>query len=186
MRKVLRILQISIIFIVAFAVNSNAASINLLTDTDEINAGEEINITVKADRTIETTTFYLKYDNTKLEFKESQTEKTIVKDYPEEGVLRVVYLDTQLEGTTELRFKFKAKKNVSEIAEISITNFTVQLIDDSTVYTAANLEQSTFDTSIMINQKQILTTGMKIALIVVGALIVLLIIVNIIHKKEAK
>lgn len=184
--KIIKILHITILLIITIAINSKAVSFNLSTDIKDIKTEEEIIIKIQTDKNIETTTFYLKYDNTKLQFLENLTKNTFIKDYPEDGILRVVYLDTTQQGEKELNFKFKAKTDAKDNIMLSVTNLTIQFINDSTVYTKENLEQGSFDTSVNISKKTIFTPGIRNAFIVVFILLILLIIVNIINKKEKK
>ena len=119
-----------------------------------------------------------------MEFIENLTEKTIIKDYPEEGILRVVYLDPTLQGESELDFRFKVRENSKENVTISITNLTIQFINDSIVYTDENLDESTFETSIKVERKNLFTPGIWNAFIAVGILLILLVTIKSIHKKE--
>lgn len=181
---VIKIIKISIILIMSITINSNATSLNLSTNLEKTKVEDEIIVKAKTDKNIETATFYLKYDSTKLEFIENLTEKTIIKDYPEEGILRVVYLDPTLQGESELDFRFKVRENSKENVTISITNLTIQFINDSIVYTEENLDESTFETSIKVERKNLFTPGIWNAFIAVGILLILLVTIKSIHKKE--
>jgi hypothetical protein len=184
--RVFKIIKLLILLVILYSTQSYASSFNVSTDVNEIKTDEDVVLNINTDKNIEAITFYLKYDSTKLEFIDSLTRKTIVKDYPEEGILRVVYLDTTLIGTTDLRFKFRARENAKDDTKLSIENLTLQFIDDATVYTNSNLEQSTFENTINIKRVFKITTGIKIAIIVIVILLVLLILVTIESKRVKK
>ena len=175
--KIISIAILLIIMLMAFSVNVNAASFNISTNEKQIKSGNEVIVNINTDANMETATFYIKYDNMKLDFVETKSTNVNVKDYPEEGTLRVVYLDMALKGTDELRFKFKAKDNAKENAEFSITNLTVQFVNDSNIYTDSNLKDSKLNVSIDI-QQSLITNGIIIALIAVAVLLILLVIVS--------
>lgn len=184
--KVLKVLQFLILFAILYSTQSNATSLNLSTNSNEVKANEDVIFKINTDKDIEATTFFLKYDSTKLKFEECTTPKIIAKDYPEEGILRVIYIDTALEGTSEICLNFKARENVNDTTQISITNLTLQFLNDSTVYTEKNLEQSTFENTINIKSIPKFSKGIKIAVLVIVVLVVLLILVTIESKKSKK
>ena len=186
MKKSIKILIISMLTIILFEINSNAASLNLSTNLDEVNSGEEVEIKIKAKDNMQTTTFYLQYDNNQLEFLNNKIEGMQTKDYPEEGVLKVVYLDLTSNGSAEFTFKFKVKQNISDTIKVKVTNLAVNFIDDDTLYTESNLDNSVLETSINIKDELVLGPGIKYAFIVVGVLLILLIIVNIMHGRDKK
>ncbi len=186
--KLIKITKISILLILLMSTKLNAANLNLSTDLQETKENDEIIVKVETDKNIETATFCLKYDNSKLEFIEKLSEKVYIKDYPEEGILKVVYLDTDLIGEKSVNFKFKVKstKQQEDKTEIEINDLTMKFVEDVNIYTDENLEQSTFNTSINIKRKILITPGIMYGLVIIVILLVLLIIIRKVIKKEKR
>ncbi len=184
--KVIKILSILVFLCMTMVMKSQASNLKLSTNEREILPENEIIVKIDTDKNIETATFYLKYDNTKLEYIENLTSNVTTKDYPEEGTLRVVYLDPSLQGEKQLNFKFKAKSNIEDEAKISITNLTLQFVNDSTIYTDSNLEQSVFNTSISIKQKSINMTDIRSLMIAIGLVVIIVILLIAIFNTKNK
>ena len=162
--KLLKIFGLIIVFIALFEINVNAASFNISASSNNVKVGNEVTVKINTDKNLEAATFYINYNKSVLEFVEKQTDKVTVKDYPDEGILRVVYLDPSMKGNNELAFKFKVKEEAQGTSDVKITNLTLQFIDDSTVYTNTNLKESNFEISITAVKE--MNTILKVSLIV--------------------
>lgn len=180
-----------ILFIVLFNLNiviSKANTFNLLIDSgkDRIKENEELVLKVKTDKKIEATTFYIKYDLSKVSFVESLTQKAQVKDFHEDGIVRVVCVDMTKEKINEIDLKFKAKEDTVGKARFEISNLTMQFADDSSIYTEESFEKENLKNAIEIYEPFIKKPGMREAFIALICAFILLLIINIIPKVKNK
>ena len=183
--KILKIIIIITSLIPLLTITSNANNINIKTNESEVKAGNEFTIKIETDKKLDTTTFYLKYDNEKVKFIECLSENVSFKDYPDDGILRIVYFDLTKQGIDELLFKFKAKNNKYDNVDFELTNLTAQFMDDATVFNEKNLEQSEFKTTITIKRSYNFYSTIGI---IIGIFLMIMILITfiVIRKKRKK
>ena len=150
MKKQLRkILITSFIWVVLFAliaINYNVMAVDLnvslSADKTKYEVGDEVTITVNTNKNVITASYYLNYDSTLFEFKD-KSENLSVKDYPENGVVRAVYIDMTGKGTQSMKFVFKVKNSSDNETKFSLTKTTMSPSDNDEAYKQKNstLEQ---------------------------------------------
>ena len=181
MKKLIKQIVLIIVFIMLFTISVNAETVNLVADKTLIKSGEEVSVKLNADKNMQIAMFHIEYDKEKLQFIEEDLPGVTLKDYPEDGVVRIVYLDMSQKGTQELSFKFKAKENKGGSCDLSVTNFSVEFADDFTEYNETNLKNSNFKTTITIQNT--LSTKIIIITCIIVVLIIAIIVSIVIYKK---
>ena len=122
---------------VKYAVGENL-NVSIVADNSSYSIGDDIEVTIKLNKKVMTSSYYLKYDSSKMTYKtKKQVRKgsLTVKDYPSENTLRVAYFDADDEselGIDEMTFIFTANENISSVPEFNLENttMTIQGVDD--------------------------------------------------------
>ena len=169
MKKQLRkILITSLIWVVLFAliaINYNVMAVDLnvslSADKTKYEVGDEVTITVNTNKNVITASYYLNYDSTLFEFKD-KSENLSVKDYPENGVVRAVYIDMTGKGTQSMKFVFKVKNSSDNETKFSLTKTTMSPSDNDEAYKQKNstLEQIIAVGKIKNNNSSVITNDM--------------------------
>ena len=163
------ILGATLIFKVNYAA-SDVLNVSIEVDGSNYSVGDDIEVTVKLNKKVMTSSYYLKYDSNKVSYK---TKKAVdkgsltTKDYPEDNLVRVAYVDIDNSselGTNEMTFVFTAKENIQGKPEFTLDNttMTIEGVDDAFKQTAissvdnqSNIELKTPDSTYQSNSENV-------------------------------
>ena len=135
MKRTIKNLFFSIIFIFILSSTVQAMNINVETTPKEVKVGDEITVKVTLDEPVVTSDFKLKYNKDNFQFVKANTEYLNVKDYTNDGYVNSVYANIEGKTANEFEFTFKAIKQIEnaefEIGEINCTTGENKTYDDS-------------------------------------------------------
>lgn len=109
-------------------------SISIEANKSKYEPGDEIEIKIKLNKKVMTASYYLNYNSLELTYKESKTPNLVVKDYPNDNLVRVMYADITGTGVEELKLVFIAKSTAKNDLLFNLTNTTMTTVQDSKSY----------------------------------------------------
>lgn len=109
-------------------------SVTIETNKSKYNPGDDIEVKIKLNKDIMTASYYLNYNSSELTYKESKTPNLVVKDYPNDNLVRVMYADITGTGVEELKLVFTAKTTAKSDLSFNLSNTTMTTAQESKSY----------------------------------------------------
>lgn len=141
-RKLIVIALVWCLIIVSLVINRTYAeeeqqqnlNISIEANKSKYEPGNEIEVKIKLNKKVMAASYYLNYNSSELTYKESKTANLVVKDYPSDNLVRVMYADITGTGVEELKLVFTAKSTANRDVSFNLTNTTMTTSQDSKSY----------------------------------------------------
>ena len=179
MKKIAILLSVMMITL-AFSINYAYAinlSLEVKLDKQTAQIGEEITVTVDWKEKMQAADYILKYDNTKLEYVKASVEDTYINK-TKAGQIGISWFSSDNTDLTQMTFTFKAIEEGEVELELQVDGgFANGKLEQPEGY---NVDANGKTTIKITKENKVL----KYALIACGILIILVILIEIVHKKN--
>ena len=130
-RKITFIVLLCIIFI-SFSIKINAddsrLAASISTNKEKYNVGDIVEVKIKTNKNVISSSFYLSYNSSYMEFKKVKSPNSVaVKNYPADNLLRVIYADLGGVGISEMIFEFNVKSSTTNTLNFALNNTSMTL-----------------------------------------------------------
>lgn len=156
-KRIIKILFLIILWMIVFLIiiinrtyaETQKLTLSISTDKSIYSVGDDVEVKIKLNEKIMTSSYYLNYNSSILKFKETKTSSMTVKDYPNDNLIRTIYADLSGKGTNEMIFVFtvKEKSNNNKIL-FSLENTTMVIAEENKSY--SNNQITGFNTKVQI------------------------------------
>ena len=182
MRVVNKIITIVMLLILIFTVNqvyAESLNIEVKPDKEKVKIEDEITVTVDWKEKMQAADYILKYDNTKLEYVKASVEDTYINK-TKAGQIGISWFSSDNTDLTQMTFTFKAIEEGEVELELQVDGgFANGKLEQPEGY---NVDANGKTTVKITKENKVL----KYTLIACGILIILVIIIEIVHKKNKK
>ena len=125
--------MISVIISKTYADNQ-ALNLSIITNKSTYLVGDDVEVKIKLNEKVMTASYYFNYDSSILTYKETKTTGLAVRDYPNENLIRAVYVDMSGIGTNEIILVFTLKEGSNKKISLGLTNTTMTTSKDGKPY----------------------------------------------------
>ena len=182
MRVVNKIITIVMLLILIFTVNqvyAESLNIEVKPDKEKVKIEDEITVTVDWKEKMQAADYILKYDNTKLEYVKASVEDTYINK-TKAGQIGISWFSSDNTDLTQMTFTFKAIEEGEVELELQVDGgFANGKLEQPEGY---NVDANGKTTVKITKENKVL----KYTLIACEILIILVIIIERVHKKNKK
>lgn len=157
-------------------VYANTLTLNISTNNEKVEIGNEINVTVSWNQEMQAADFNLNYDSEKLEYVKCNVDDMFVNNEVDNGVLKTAWVSIDDTTKKEIQYTFKVKKSGTATFTTKVYGgFATGELEIPDNYTEGKLEIKIFGNDMIIY-------------VIIGALVIVFIamILNLIIRKKSK